>query len=219
MDEVDGMAGNEDRGGLQELVGLIKHTEVPIVCICNDRYNTKVKTLSTHSYDLKFQKLRVEQIRVRLYATLVLRDAFNRKTNSRINRIPFFFAERHEVLVLQGEHQDLDGRSRSLDRIDESRHSTSNKSFGVPWRQDGSGRSDREELEQRLQARSIRRRENGVQRRSTEEDESERQDRFIFPRLQYSAAFRARKLPSSQIVSSVPVSVNILFAYDKDVIQ
>ncbi|XP_071562880.1 replication factor C subunit 1 isoform X1 [Temnothorax nylanderi] len=63
MDEVDGMAGNEDRGGLQELVSLIKCTEVPIICICNDRFNTKVKTISTHSYDLKYQKLRVEQIR------------------------------------------------------------------------------------------------------------------------------------------------------------
>ncbi|XP_032689501.1 replication factor C subunit 1 isoform X2 [Odontomachus brunneus] len=63
MDEVDGMAGNEDRGGMQELVSLIKYTEVPIICICNDRFSTKVRTLSCHSYDLKFQKLRVEQIR------------------------------------------------------------------------------------------------------------------------------------------------------------
>ncbi|CAL1677655.1 unnamed protein product [Lasius platythorax] len=63
MDEVDGMAGNEDRGGLQELLSLIKNTEVPIICICNDRFNTKVKTISTHSYDLRFHKLRVEQIR------------------------------------------------------------------------------------------------------------------------------------------------------------
>jgi len=64
MDEVDGMAGNEDRGGLQELVNLMKSTDVPIICICNDRFNTKVKTISTHSYDLRFSKLRVEQIRV-----------------------------------------------------------------------------------------------------------------------------------------------------------
>lgn len=65
MDEVDGMAGNEDRGGLQELVNLIKHTDIPIICICNDRFNTRVKTISCHSYDLRFSKLRVEQIRVR----------------------------------------------------------------------------------------------------------------------------------------------------------
>ncbi|XP_050464112.1 replication factor C subunit 1 isoform X1 [Cataglyphis hispanica] len=63
MDEVDGMAGNEDRGGLQELLNLIKNTQVPIICICNDRFNTRVKSISTHSYDLRFHKLRVEQIR------------------------------------------------------------------------------------------------------------------------------------------------------------
>ncbi|XP_070166241.1 replication factor C subunit 1 isoform X2 [Polyergus mexicanus] len=63
MDEVDGMAGNEDRGGLQELLNLIKNTQVPIICICNDRFNTRVKTISIHSYELRFHKLRVEQIR------------------------------------------------------------------------------------------------------------------------------------------------------------
>ncbi|XP_014607760.1 PREDICTED: replication factor C subunit 1 isoform X1 [Polistes canadensis] len=63
MDEVDGMAGNEDRGGLQELVSLIKSTDVPIICICNDRTNPKMKTLSNYTFDLKFQKPRLEQIR------------------------------------------------------------------------------------------------------------------------------------------------------------
>lgn len=64
MDEVDGMAGNEDRGGLQELVSLIKSTDVPIICICNDRNNPKMRTLSNYTFDLKFQKPRLEQIRV-----------------------------------------------------------------------------------------------------------------------------------------------------------
>lgn len=72
MDEVDGMAGNEDRGGLQELVNLIKHTDVPIICTCNDRYNMKMKTLSYHTYDLRFPKLRVEQIRVQFINLLWL---------------------------------------------------------------------------------------------------------------------------------------------------
>ncbi|KAF7379273.1 hypothetical protein HZH68_017118 [Vespula germanica] len=63
MDEVDGMAGNEDRGGLQELVSLIKSTDVPIICICNDRNNPKMRTLSNYTFDLKFQKPRLEQIR------------------------------------------------------------------------------------------------------------------------------------------------------------
>lgn len=42
MDEVDGMAGNEDRGGMQELIGIIKTSKVPIICLCNDRQSAKV---------------------------------------------------------------------------------------------------------------------------------------------------------------------------------
>ncbi|KAJ8321817.1 hypothetical protein KUTeg_000288 [Tegillarca granosa] len=63
MDEVDGMAGNEDRGGLQELVQLIKSTKIPIVCMCNDRNHPKMRTLSNYCYDLRFQRPRVEQIK------------------------------------------------------------------------------------------------------------------------------------------------------------
>uniref|UniRef100_A0A0C9RS00 Gnf1_0 protein n=1 Tax=Fopius arisanus TaxID=64838 RepID=A0A0C9RS00_9HYME len=63
MDEVDGMAGNEDRGGLQELIALIKTTDIPIVCICNDRNHPKMRTLANYVFDLRFQKPRSEQIR------------------------------------------------------------------------------------------------------------------------------------------------------------
>lgn len=44
MDEVDGMAGNEDRGGMQELIAMIKTTKIPIICMCNDRQSPKVVT-------------------------------------------------------------------------------------------------------------------------------------------------------------------------------
>ncbi|XP_043285853.1 replication factor C subunit 1 [Venturia canescens] len=63
MDEVDGMAGNEDRGGLQELIALIKSSDVPVICICNDRNHPKMRTLANYTFDLRFQKPRVEQIR------------------------------------------------------------------------------------------------------------------------------------------------------------
>lgn len=36
MDEVDGMGGS-DRGGIPELIKVIKSSHTPIVCICNDR--------------------------------------------------------------------------------------------------------------------------------------------------------------------------------------
>jgi replication factor C subunit 1 len=56
MDEVDGMAGNEDKGGISALIEIIKKTKVPIVLICNDIYNPKIKSLISHCYDLKFSR-------------------------------------------------------------------------------------------------------------------------------------------------------------------
>lgn len=53
MDEVDGMRGS-DRGGIQALIALIKKTESPIICICNDRMNPKIKTLAKYCLDLRF---------------------------------------------------------------------------------------------------------------------------------------------------------------------
>ncbi|XP_075980785.1 germ line transcription factor 1 [Anticarsia gemmatalis] len=63
MDEVDGMAGNEDRGGLQELIGLIKTASVPIICMCNDRNSQKMRSLVNYCYDLRFSRPRVDQIK------------------------------------------------------------------------------------------------------------------------------------------------------------
>lgn len=66
MDEVDGMGGNADRGGVAELIQLIKRTKVPIVCICNDRQSQKIRSLANYCFDIRFQRPRVEQIRARL---------------------------------------------------------------------------------------------------------------------------------------------------------
>ena len=63
MDEVDGMAGNEDRGGMAELISLIKASKVPVICMCNDRQHQKIRSLANHCFDLRFQRPRAEQIR------------------------------------------------------------------------------------------------------------------------------------------------------------
>ncbi|XP_077509904.1 germ line transcription factor 1 isoform X1 [Amblyomma americanum] len=66
MDEVDGMAGNEDRGGVQELIALIKTTRIPIICICNDRSHPKMRSLVNYCFDLRFQRPQVKQIQAAL---------------------------------------------------------------------------------------------------------------------------------------------------------
>uniref|UniRef100_A0A182K0H6 Replication factor C subunit 1 n=1 Tax=Anopheles christyi TaxID=43041 RepID=A0A182K0H6_9DIPT len=63
MDEVDGMAGNEDRGGMQELIALIKESHIPIICMCNDRNHPKIRSLVNYCFDLRFNRPRVEQIK------------------------------------------------------------------------------------------------------------------------------------------------------------
>ena len=64
MDEVDGMSGNEDRGGVQELIALIKKSKIPVITMCNDRNHPKIRSLANHCFDLRFYKPRLEQIRV-----------------------------------------------------------------------------------------------------------------------------------------------------------
>ncbi|PIC28653.1 hypothetical protein B9Z55_020497 [Caenorhabditis nigoni] len=66
MDEVDGMSGNEDRAGISELIQIIKESKIPIICICNDRMHTKIRSLANYCYDLRFPKPRVEMIRSRM---------------------------------------------------------------------------------------------------------------------------------------------------------
>jgi hypothetical protein len=44
MDEVDGMSGG-DRGGVADLMATIARSKIPIICICNDKYNQKLRSL------------------------------------------------------------------------------------------------------------------------------------------------------------------------------
>lgn len=55
FDEVDGM-GAGDRGGVAELISLIKNSRVPIICICNDRQNQKMKSLLPYCMDLRYRR-------------------------------------------------------------------------------------------------------------------------------------------------------------------
>lgn len=55
MDEVDGMSGG-DRGGIGAINHLIKKTKVPIICICNDSKNPKMKPFERTTFSLKFSK-------------------------------------------------------------------------------------------------------------------------------------------------------------------
>ncbi len=65
MDEVDGMSKG-DRGGITEIINMIKQTTVPIICICNDRQSDKIRSLAGHCLDIKFQRPHNQSIVKRL---------------------------------------------------------------------------------------------------------------------------------------------------------
>lgn len=65
MDECDGMSAG-DRGGMAELIQLIKKTKMPIICACNDRSSPKVRSLTNYCMDLRFRKPEARQIVPRL---------------------------------------------------------------------------------------------------------------------------------------------------------
>uniref|UniRef100_A0ACD5UBJ4 Uncharacterized protein n=1 Tax=Avena sativa TaxID=4498 RepID=A0ACD5UBJ4_AVESA len=61
MDEVDGMSAG-DRGGVADLIASIKISKIPIVCICNDRYSQKLKSLLNYCLLLNFRKPTKQQV-------------------------------------------------------------------------------------------------------------------------------------------------------------
>ncbi|KAF3341621.1 replication factor C subunit 1 isoform X1 [Carex littledalei] len=65
MDEVDGMSAG-DRGGVADLIASIKMSKIPIICICNDRYSQKLKSLVNYCMLLNFRKPTKQQMAKRL---------------------------------------------------------------------------------------------------------------------------------------------------------
>jgi len=54
VDEVDGLAGNDDRGGISTLSGLIADSRFPIVMTANDPWDSKMSSLRTKSTMIEF---------------------------------------------------------------------------------------------------------------------------------------------------------------------
>lgn len=84
MDEVDGMSSG-DRGGISELIAMIKKTKIPIICICNDRYKPSLKSLVNHCKEIHFTSPQRPSIVKRLAQICI--DEGLRITESSLNTI------------------------------------------------------------------------------------------------------------------------------------
>jgi replication factor C subunit 1 len=54
INDIDSSCG--DHGFISSIVECIKETEIPIICICDDKFNQSLKPLLNHCYDVKLVK-------------------------------------------------------------------------------------------------------------------------------------------------------------------
>lgn len=63
IDEVDGVSGREDRGGIAALIKIFKEAKVPIIATANDPYNQRLSSFRRYCTIIKFQRLRAASIK------------------------------------------------------------------------------------------------------------------------------------------------------------
>jgi replication factor C large subunit len=66
LDEVDGVAGNEDRGGIGAIVKIVEDSRVPVIMAANDPDLEKIRPLKKVCMLIRFQQVRIPLIIVML---------------------------------------------------------------------------------------------------------------------------------------------------------
>jgi len=66
IDEVDGMSGNSDRGGVKEISTIVDESRFPIVMTANDAYENSIRTLRNKSKLIKLDSVHTNSINAHL---------------------------------------------------------------------------------------------------------------------------------------------------------
>ncbi|MFB6099766.1 MAG: replication factor C large subunit, partial [Candidatus Nanohalobium sp.] len=66
IDEVDGMSGNSDRGGVQEIGRIIDESRFPIVMTANDAYDQSIRSLRNRAKEIKLDSVHTNSIAAHL---------------------------------------------------------------------------------------------------------------------------------------------------------
>jgi len=66
IDEIDGIAGREDYGGVGEIIKIIRESRFPIILTANDPYEQKLRSLREYCILVEFKKIPVWDIEKRL---------------------------------------------------------------------------------------------------------------------------------------------------------
>ncbi|KAJ1979470.1 DNA replication factor C complex subunit Rfc1 [Dimargaris verticillata] len=112
MDEVDGMSAG-DRGGMAELIQIIKKSLIPIICICNDRQSPNVRSLAGYCEDLRFRRPDANTIRSRLM-TIAFKEKLKLQPNAIDQLVASTHADIRQILNLLSTYR-LSNASMSYD--------------------------------------------------------------------------------------------------------
>lgn len=66
FDEIDGLAGREDLGGVGEIIKIVKQSRFPVVLISNNPYDSRLRILRQYCQLVQFRKITVWDIERRL---------------------------------------------------------------------------------------------------------------------------------------------------------
>lgn len=66
IDEVDGMSGNSDRGGVKEISTIVDESRFPIIMTANDAYENSIRTLRNKSKLIKLDSVHTNSINAHL---------------------------------------------------------------------------------------------------------------------------------------------------------
>ena len=62
LDEMDGVSGREDRGGVRELIKVLKDTRSPVVLTANDAYNPRFRSIRKYCLVIPFKKPTIREV-------------------------------------------------------------------------------------------------------------------------------------------------------------
>ncbi|MEM2561654.1 MAG: AAA family ATPase, partial [Candidatus Bathyarchaeia archaeon] len=62
LDELDGLTGNADKGGVKAITDIIKETQCPVILIANNAYDPRFITLRNYCLLIEFKKPKVSEV-------------------------------------------------------------------------------------------------------------------------------------------------------------
>ena len=74
MDEVDGISGRDDSGGVRAINETIKNTKQPLIMMANDPYSKRLSTIKNNCQAIKFTKIHTNTINAQLKRICAIED-------------------------------------------------------------------------------------------------------------------------------------------------